>query len=893
MAKFSLRTKIYIYCTLLGGIILLAISIPRWNWQETWIQTLVLCGLGGLTLLFKVEGTTDRTHYDITFLIYGCTLILFGAPAAVIVIVVAHVIEWIWHRYPWYIQSFNIASYIIVAVAANMVYELANPTRSMSTWQGALSILTAMAVFTLLNNLMVGLIVWMARGENFAQSGIFQFFPLMLDWILLSMGAGAAVVWSYNPAAVVLILLPLYLIYTTLRVPALERQIETDTKTGLFNQKFFMESLEAELSRAARFDHPLTVVMADMDLLRNINNTYGHLAGDEVLIGVARILKTLSREYDIVSRFGGEEFAILLPETAPEEVYPKIQAMRSAIERAEFPVPTSLKPIKATMSFGIAGRQPGLTGRAIIHNADMALYQAKLNGRNRVYVTSEEGFINPSQPQSESNATRFDSINDRPGEPIEPAIPYVTEPPASAAAAEAPNKSRLVLRRNAKQWVDLFILTLALGAIGIFLITIQHSPPVDWLGVLVFSILVAVTEWESIDIYIRKTAVSTSAVPLIAGILLFGPLSAMIMSVIIATVALIKHKSPFSRFVFNASNQLVATTICIFLVYLTGSNFTEWSVPLQILGSSIATMLVYLITSLFIAIGISISSRDPVRHIWNEQFSWLAPYYLGMGLIAYSLIFSYLYSGVVGTVVILVPLVLLRVSQKQFIDRTRDTVKELKEKNNILEENTGEIFRLNNGLLDTLAEVIDLRDPFVLGHSQQVTYYATMIAQQMGLPTEKIEIIRKACLMHDVGKLGIDASLLSKPSGLSDKEFETVKRHVTFGAELLLKSQALQSLVPVVLHHHEHYDGSGYPDRLKGEEIPLEARIVCVADSVEAMASDRPYRSALDFYEILAEVRRCSGSHFDPAVVAAFEQIAQKKGPSLIKNINYKAVANN
>ncbi len=308
------------------------------------------------------------------------------------VIVAAHILEWIWHRYPWYIQSFNIASYIVVAVGANLVYELANPARSLVTWQGAFSMLVALAFFTLLNHLMVGVIVWLARGENFIQSGIFRVFSLMMDWVLLCMGAGVAVVWTFNPFAVVLILLPLYLIYTTLRVPALERQVETDVKTGLYNINFFMASLDNELGRAKRFDRPVTVVMADIDLLRNINNVYGHLAGDVVLIGVARILKDLSREYDVVARFGGEEFAILMPETTPEVVFPKIEAMRLAIEKAEFTVATSVTPIKATMSFGIARRQAGLEGKDIIHNADLALYHAKLSGRNRAFIYSSEGY---------------------------------------------------------------------------------------------------------------------------------------------------------------------------------------------------------------------------------------------------------------------------------------------------------------------------------------------------------------------------------------------------------------------------------------------------------------------------------------------------------------------
>jgi diguanylate cyclase (GGDEF)-like protein/putative nucleotidyltransferase with HDIG domain len=893
MGKFSLQTRIYIISSLFGGAILFAIFVSRWNWQASWIQTIVLSVLAVLTLLFKIEGSTDRTHYDITFLIYGCALILYGAPVAVVVILVAHIIEWIWHRYPWFIQSFNIASYIIVAVAANMVYEFANPTRSMATWQGAISMLAALAFFTLLNHLMVGLIVWLARGENFVQSGIFRIFPLMLDWVLLCMGAGVAIIWTYNPFAVILILLPLYLIYRTLRVPALERQVETDPKTGLFNPKYYKTALEAEIDRANRFDRPMTVVMADLDLLRIINNTYGHLAGDEVLIGVARIMKEMSREYDVVARFGGEEFAILLPETTPEEAYAIIQLMRSEIEKAQFVVPTSVTPIKATMSFGIAGREAGLDGDGMTHNADMALYHSKLNGRNRVFIYSNEGFKDLFQSVLKTGPHPVSPVPDRdqPAAPAEdPRVVPDSQPvekqkaaPVRPVVEEKPGQGS---RKNAKPWVDVYILDLTLGAIGLFLLTILGFPPVNWFGVLVFTILVAVTEWWSIDIYIRDTSVSTSAVPLIAGIILFGPVSAIFMSITIAAVAFIKHKSPFSRFIFNFSNQLLAVLICILIIQLTGSSFTDFSLPVQLLVSSIAAMLVYWSTSFFISIGISINFGEPVLRIWKEQFSWLAPYYLGMGVIAFALIFGYLHYGMLGTVIILVPLFLLRISQKQFIDRTKDTVNELNKKNKILEEHSREIARLNNGLLDTLADVIDLRDPYIFGHSQQVTLYAVMIAQVMGLSPEQIEVIRKASLMHDLGKLGINVDILSKPSGLTEEEYEIVKQHVTVGAKLLRKNQSLLPLISIVLHHHERYDGKGYPDRLKGTEIPLEARIVCLADSIEAMASDRLYRHALNFDEILEEVRHCSGSQFDPEVVKAFEQIVKKTGSSMITNVS-------
>jgi len=236
--------------------------------------------------------------------------------------------------------------------------------------------------------------------------------------------------------------------------------------------------------------------------------------------------------------------------------------------------------------------------------------------------------------------------------------------------------------------------------------------------------------------------------------------------------------------------------------------------------------------------------------------------------------------------VILVPLILLRTSQKQFIDRTRSAVNELNKKNKTLEEHSSEIDRLNNGLLDTLAEVIDLRDPYVLGHSRQVMRYAVSIAQELKLDADQVEIIRKASLMHDLGKVGIRAELLSKPSSLTQEEFEQVKLHVTVGAGLLQKSKALESLISIVLHHHEHYDGKGYPDQLKAADIPLEARIVCLADSIDAMATSRPYRKAMSLDEIVAEVRRCSGSHFDPEVIMAFERIIAKKGRSWIQFTN-------
>jgi diguanylate cyclase (GGDEF)-like protein len=394
MKELTSSTKKYIYSTYVAGLAIFIWQVSQITLNNVWM-TLILILLASLTLILKVEGPTNRSHYTFSFLVYGFTFTVCGIPETILVIVVSNLVEGIWSKQLWYIQLFNTCCYIIVVQIAGLAYDAINSGPSLTSWQAVLAIATSMAVFNLLNHLMVGIVVWLARGENFRRSGVFDFFPLILDLTLLYFGASLSFVWAYNKLALIMFMVPIYMIYSTLKVPALERKTEIDVKTGLFNHAYFKQQVAGELSRANRFDRPLTIIMADLDLLRNINNTYGHLAGDEVLIGVSKILKQSIREYDVAARFGGEEFAILLPETTIQQAYERVESIRAIIESTEFTIPTVPTPIRATMSFGIACRESlSQTTDEIIHNADAALYHSKLSGRNRAYAYTRDGYMN-------------------------------------------------------------------------------------------------------------------------------------------------------------------------------------------------------------------------------------------------------------------------------------------------------------------------------------------------------------------------------------------------------------------------------------------------------------------------------------------------------------------
>ncbi|HAD81350.1 TPA: phosphohydrolase, partial [Candidatus Edwardsbacteria bacterium] len=187
---------------------------------------------------------------------------------------------------------------------------------------------------------------------------------------------------------------------------------------------------------------------------------------------------------------------------------------------------------------------------------------------------------------------------------------------------------------------------------------------------------------------------------------------------------------------------------------------------------------------------------------------------------------------------------------------------------------------LERSYYDTLKAFVaamDAKDPYTKGHSENVRHYALKIARHIGLSEDKLRLVDYSSLLHDIGKLGIREDILAKPDVLSTAEFQEVKLHPVIGSRLVLEIDALSHTGEVIYCHHEYYDGSGYPRGIKGDDIPLEARIIAVADAFEAMTSDRPYRKAFSFQVALQRLQDAAGTQFDHKIVNAFTELFRRE----------------
>jgi diguanylate cyclase (GGDEF)-like protein len=388
-ATLTLRSLAAVLAPALVASLCLALafaSLATGDVAEGW-SVLVALAVGSLIAQVVRPGrpasASDRTA--IAFIAAGAVLL---PPELLLILVVAHVVaSWLGERRPWLERLIDLGAAVLASLAASAAWQVADGGRP-----GTGALLAGILAVASLYALRMPAYRLLGREQRPLAE------LLVVDLVLVSLGVTAATLWHVEPWLATLSLGPLLLVQRSLAVPQLVAETRVDPKTGLFNARWFARALEEELGRAARFERPLSLIMADLDLLRDINNVHGHLAGDAVLRGVAGVFRAQLRHYDVPARFGGEEFSILLPETSPELALEIAERIRRAIAARTFTVETSPEPIRATISIGIAGFPVhAADATELVHRADVAVYEAKLAGRNRTVVASGGGTSAPAR----------------------------------------------------------------------------------------------------------------------------------------------------------------------------------------------------------------------------------------------------------------------------------------------------------------------------------------------------------------------------------------------------------------------------------------------------------------------------------------------------------------
>ncbi len=402
--------------------------------------------------------------------------------------------------------------------------------------------------------------------------------------------------------------------------------------------------------------------------------------------------------------------------------------------------------------------------------------------------------------------------------------------------------------------IKIYSIVLFVNALALLAYLIFSARSLSWKHVLFFGLLVWLAESLGIDLP-KVGAVSVSFAIIFAVIILFNPITAVLVSLFTTVVWRdIKERSSIYKWIINGSTAVIETGIASLVYYhsggfslLTRGGLTYSDFPSILIPLVLCAAIYFLFNSLLISIAISFFENISPINIWFFDCKWAIPNYFALAPLGVIFAQVYTITDVPGIILIIIPLLVAREAFKVYM-------------------------RLRGAYTDTvksLVTAIEAKDAYTRGHSERVAKYSEMIARQMKLSEDKVELIKYAALLHDVGKIGVAKKILSKPSQLSEDEYRKVQEHPDLGASILKDVEFLKDVMPAIQYHHEHFDGSGYGSGLEGATIPLVARIMTAADAFDAMTSVRPYRDAMTSLDAAKELRACIGAQFDADVVDA------------------------
>jgi diguanylate cyclase (GGDEF)-like protein/putative nucleotidyltransferase with HDIG domain len=729
----------------------------------------------------------------------------------------------------------------------------------------------AAIAFVLINHALIVLVVTLARGRSLRRSIDDMVGCLPIDTALALTGACFAALWAFTPPLALLAVGPMLLIYRALWVPLLEHKSRTDPKTGLYNSEYLGKELEDALAHAASSGSRLSVVMIDLDQLRLINNRHGHLAGDQVIRAVAEVVAaTASANDGLAARFGGDELCISLPDTSLERAREVADDLRSRIDEIQVQVDGNGEVMAITVSTGVAAYPDHADSvDDLLRAADGAVYDAKLGGRNRTRT---------ALPPAVQRALALDAP---PGDLPEPPA---ADPGASAPALNgdvagevAPAVEEEAPATGQRTTLSLYVGVLIVGAaIVAGLSSYAAIPDSPWLfGALIASVVLL--DAVRIDVFERAN-LSPAAIPTLALAGLYGPVGPIAAEAVIAMGRIVR-RDPVLKWGFD----LGALSLAGAAAAATFDAFPDAGGPALIAVAVVAGAVYYVVNSSLLAIVMGIAeSRGPVP-VWRERLAWMAPHYLVFGLIAGTFIIAEAHLGAYTFAIFGLPVITLWIAEKQYLDRSRANVTELRAKNDeleaanarmrrLLEDNQQLLTRMHRSYLSTitsLARAVEAKDPYTSGHTERVARIALILAEELGFDESDRRAIEVGAIIHDIGKVGIPDEILLKPGPLDPEEAREMRKHPELSSYIVADLELPSVVKQMVRSHHERHDGNGYPDGLAGEEIPLAGRLLSVADALDAMTSDRPYRDAMPPDEALREIQAMAGTQFCPRVVAA------------------------
>lgn len=371
-------------------------------------------------------------------------------------------------------------------------------------------------------------------------------------------------------------------------------------------------------------------------------------------------------------------------------------------------------------------------------------------------------------------------------------------------------------------------------------------------AVLLLSLLAVIAEWLGY-VLPRSASGSISFIPYLAAVVAVPSWVTVAAAVLVRTALEIAHRRAVAKLLFNVAAIALTLSIAIAIfrtlggrsiLNYAGASLTTTSLAIGVPALVAFTVALFANNSL-VSIAVGVSTSSSMLRVWRENTVATIGVDIAAGPLVFVFAWVYASFGPIAAASLWVPILGLRQVYKTNLD----------------------LERMNQELLQLMVKSIEARDPYTSGHSRRVQHHSIVIARAIGLKERDIERVGRAALLHDVGKIYEKyAPILRKADKLTPDEWATMQEHPIDGANLVGTMSGLQDVVAAVRHHHESWDGSGYPDGLSGYAIPLASRIITFADTIDAMTSERPYRLPMTEAQVRAEILRCRGKQFDPDI---------------------------